>query len=342
MAMPAPQMEDKLAVLRELRAEVQDIQTLLGNVQQGKAAIGSYASYLEVNRNEVAALFQRLNSVAENAATAVPSDSIGRLSNLWQQLLCTSVVSMPHSVIDAELLIKELAVCDELCNRIVAYIGHLTIPARLNGMLANAWTGYLLSFHDLFADELPRAEDRQRVLRFLASVPGVLVGGVVEPENGLIFPYHRNLWKRVGVCLSLLLFAVGATVGFALLGQSSGVRELAGVESSGLVVNWLLVVAGGLVHLGVDRNKGSGVKASVPVSHLSAAIDARAGTIVLRLLLMVFAYCGLIFLGGSGNNSHLNAFLVGYSLDSFVELFSSTLDKKAAERGSALSKLPVA
>lgn len=333
-------MEDKLALLRELRAEVQDIQTLLYNVQQGRAAIGSYASYLEENRSEVAALFRRLTAEGESGTPEIPSDSIGRLSNLWQQLLCASVISAPRNEIDAELLIKELAVCDELCNRIVAYIGQLTIPARLNGMLANAWTGYLLSFHDLFADELPRVEDRQRLLRFLASVPGVLIGGVVEPENGLIFPYHRNPWKRAGVCLSLLLLFTCVTAGFALLGQWPGMRETSGVESGDLVVNWLLVIAGGLMHLGVDRNKGSGVKASVPVSHLTAAIDARAGTILLRLLLMVFAYCGLIFLGGSGNNTHLNAFLVGYSLDSFVELFSSTLDKKAAERGSALSRLP--
>jgi len=332
-------MNDKLAVLRELRAEVQDFQSLLYNVQQGKASIGSYASYIEANRSEVLALFQRLNTTTDAPGSEVPSDSIARLSNLWQQLLSTSILSAPRNDIDADVIIKELTVCDELCHRIIAYVGQLTIPARLNAMLANAWTGYLLPFHDLFADELPRAEDRQRLLRYLASVPGVLVGGVVEPENGLIFPYHRSPWKRAAVCLSLLLFVVGATAGFALLGYWPGMSEYSTLHAGDLVLNWLLVIAGGLVHLAVDRNKASSGQASVPISHLSTAIDARAGTILMKLMLMTFGYCGLIFLGGKGNNSHLNAFLVGYSLDSFIELFSSTLDKKAAARGSALAHI---
>jgi hypothetical protein len=74
------------------------------------------------------------------------------------------------------------------------------------------------------------------------------------------------------------------------------------------------------------------------MSHLSTAIDARAGSILIKMLLMVFGYFGLLFLGGPHNNGHLNAFLVGYSLDSFVGVFSSTLDKKALTRGSAMAK----
>lgn len=328
----------RLATLRELRAEIQDIQTLLENVQEGKTTIAAYAPYIEQNKLEVNALLKRLAEEPRDEAV-LPSDSLGHLSNLWLQLLCSSLIGTPQTKIDAEEQVKQLASCIQRCSEMVAQIGNLTIPARLNDILANSWAGYLLSFHDLFGSELPRAEDRLRLLRFLASSPGLIENGIVEPDSGLIFPFHRQLQWRLLVCISLALLFAGVTGGIYLVGHFQLLTELTKLAPYQLLLNWLLVGAGVLVHLAIARSKSSVIGAvSIPVSHLSAAIDARAGTILLKIVLMLFGYFGLLFLGGAENNGHLNAFLVGYSLDSSVGIVANALDKKASVRGTALAR----
>src|SRR5262245_40855552 len=93
--------DDKLSVLRELRAEVQDIQSLLTNVRDGRAILGVYAPYIATNKREIATLFRRIAKGMPDEAV-LPSDSIGHLSNLWQQLLCTSIIAEPERRLEPE------------------------------------------------------------------------------------------------------------------------------------------------------------------------------------------------------------------------------------------------
>lgn len=338
---------DKLSALRELRAELQDLQALLGRVREGQTTMAEHAPYLVQNRREIAALFRRIIARGGGAAGAttaaddvpLPADQLRHLINLWQQVLCASILARPDSAISADEQVKQIAACDALLSSMVVCIGNLTIPAKLNEILSTAWAGYLLSFHDLFSADLPVLEDRQRLLRFLAASPDRILNGIVEPESGLIYPYHRDAWRRWLVCLGLLATMVGITWGVSLLSRVQFVVDTVKLGRDVLIMDWLLVVAGVLTHLAIDRSKGSvlGV-ASIPLSHVSSAIDARAGTILIKMTMMIVGYLGLIFLGGQENANHMNAYLVGYSLDSFVGVFSTAMERKAAAKGAALTQ----
>lgn len=328
-----------LDLLRQLRAEIQDLQSLLRRVRDGDASLKTYAAYVDENRSEIEEIFKSIPLEPADGDVAEGDDK-RHIHNQWQLLLCSPVIKQPGTALSVDEQVKEIAVCDQFCQEIVACIGRLTIPARLNDWLKDGWNGYLLPFHDLFSDELPRPEDRQNLLQILAAAPGVIEGGIVEPASGLIFPYHHSRYCRWAVCLALMVGYLAVTLGIWYLGRTASVLMTGDRPAGDLVLNWLLVALGLMTHYAVDRSKGSGaggVKA-IPLGHPSYVIDARAGIVVLKGLLMLLGFGGLLFLLPGGHPGHLDFFLVGYSLDSFVGIVSVSLDKRAAARGSELSK----
>jgi hypothetical protein len=328
-----------LDLLRQLRAEIQDLQALLRSVRDGSASLKTYASYVDDNRSEIEEIFKRIPFQPVTGDVAEGDDK-RHIHNQWQLLSCSPIIKLPASSLSVDEQVKEIAMCDQFCQEIVACIGRLTIPARLNDWLKGGWNGYLLPFHDLFADELPRPKDRQTLLKVLAATPGIIEGGIVEPASGLIFPYHHHWYSRWAVCLALMLGFLAATIGIWYLGHMPFALVTGGSQAGDLVLNWLLVAIGLMTHYAVDRSKGSGeggVKA-IPLGHPAYVIDARAGSVLLKGLLMLLGFGGLLFLVPGERHGHLDFFLVGYSLDSFVGIVSSSLDKQAAARGSELAK----
>jgi hypothetical protein len=332
------QVNAQLDLLRQVRAELQDLQRVLQAVRDGRATLADHAKYIERNRAEISDMVGKVAAFADSEV--IPGDNVRHLENLWQVLDDSPIIATPGTNLPAAEQVRALALCDQTCDSLIGLLGHLTIPARLNDWLTDAWSGYLLSFHDLFSDELPKPEQRQELLKLLASVPGLVEGGLVDPASGLIFPYHPKKSDRVVVCVGLLLAYLVATGGIWLMGWLGAVRS-AGVPlgASDLLLNWVLVILGLVTHYGVNRSKGgSPGLGSIPLGHPTCAIDARAGTILLKGLLMLIGFFGLLLLAPKGPGGHLDFFLVGYSLDSFVGIISSSLDQRATARGNELTK----
>ena len=145
---------------------------------------------------------------------------------------------------------------------------------------------------------------------------------------------------RVAVCGLLALGYLVVTAGIWVFGQTANEPMMGVVPGpSPLVLNWLLVVLGVITHYAVDRSKAnkSGGATAIPLGHLTYAVDARAGVIIMKGLLMLVGFFGLLFLA-PGTPGHLDFFLVGYSLDSFVGIVSLSLDQRAAARGAEVAK----
>ena len=85
-----------------------------------------------------------------------------------------------------------------------------------------------------------------------------------------------------------------------------------------------------------QRAQGEGLPPIYAISDLSRYIDARFGLLVRKLLLALVGLFGLMF--SSDSVTPLNAFLVGYSLDSVVELFGTSLEQKSASQVTTLRK----
>ncbi|MBZ0304731.1 MAG: hypothetical protein K8I82_01565, partial [Anaerolineae bacterium] len=103
-----------------------------------------------------------------------------------------------------------------------------------------------------------------------------------------------------------------------------------------LFLGWLSTLAGVVVHVGVGMAK----RESPPIialGELHLLINARAGNIILNILMALFGYLGFIATTGLENLTVLSAFLVGYSLDSFVGLITDKISGLSASQQAKYS-----
>jgi hypothetical protein len=107
-------------------------------------------------------------------------------------------------------------------------------------------------------------------------------------------------------------------------------------DLSKMVVAWAAVLIGMLVHVIVGSAKRAKNQNGMPsvLMDLVLIIDARFGEILMKLSLGLIGLFGLLIISNTGSSAAgilnqftpLNAFLVGYSLDSIVELFGTSME----------------
>jgi hypothetical protein len=310
--------------LRELRAEAQDFQAFLNNVRKGQVTLALFAEYVDRTKQDISELTSQI----------IDGDSIRHIHNLWEQMLSNPVLSNPKSKFDAQAQLHYLDLLDEQIQKLVFLIGFLTIPERVNHWLKLARPGYYIPFHTVFEDELPSFEERQRILNYMAWSPETVCGGLVDAANGLIYRYSEkplNRWLSLLWVMLGLAASVGIVIGIASLRIENWPITTANLPT--LLVSWLAVLGGVIVHIAIGNIKRSQAQGGLPpilaVGNILLMTDARVGHILLKLFLALVGFLGLVFASGITNVSALNSFLVGYTLDSFVELFGASLEQQA-------------
>jgi len=323
----------KLQRLRELRAEIQDLQSVLGHVRRGEATHKTYADYYRRTLSDIDEIMQGIQD----------GDSIRHLQNLWEQVRACPLLLKPEEDLSAQEQLHHLNTLDAQFRQIIYQVGALTIPARLNEWLANARPGYYIPFHAVFDDELPNWEDRERLLNLLAWSPMVIEGGIVDAANGLIYRHAREPIRIVGSILLLVLavaVAIGIVIGACYLPVEAWPLQPRHVSTA--LIGWAAVLVGVLVHGGVGTVKRAQTQGGRPpilaVGDLPRVINAKVGQILLKLLLTLVGFFGLVFATGVENTTPLNTFLIGYSLDSVVELFSASIEQQAARQVTMLKQ----
>lgn len=325
----------QLSRLRELRTEAQDLRTVLQNVQSGTATLAANAAYVQKTREDIAAL------VAAFAADDASADSVRHLTNVWEQMSGNPLLTAPEATYAAQEQLHFLDQLEKQIQRIEFLVGWLTIPERLNTWLAVARPGYYIPFHLVFEDEVPVAEDRQRILNFLAFSPQTVRGGIVDAANGLIYRYNDDPALRRRSLLLLVAGFVAATAAVILACYLPFEGwPITPAHVPAFIAGWGALLIGVAVHIAVGSVKRSrgGLPPVLAVGDLDYLIDARSGQILLKLLLALIGFFGLVFGAGVANLTVINAFLLGYSLDSFIELFGASLDQKAASQVNLLKQ----
>jgi hypothetical protein len=227
--------------------------------------------------------------------------------------------------------------------RIVFLVGFLTIPARVNNWLAQARPGYYIPFHLVFDDELPIQEERAKVLNYLAWSPKAIRGGIVDVANGLIYRYADEPKSRRN---SFLLLALVFVICTAIIVGACYVRvpgwPIQASHLYSLLVAWGALLIGVVIHIAVGSIKRARAQGGLPpiiaIGDFFMLVNAKAGQILLKLLLAVIGFFGFVFGSGVNNVTPFNAFLLGYSLDSFIELFSSSIEQRATAQVNTLKK----
>jgi hypothetical protein len=94
------------------------------------------------------------------------------------------------------------------------------------------------------------------------------------------------------------------------------------------------------VHVGIGSLKQARQQGNLPsvasIGDFTLLLDARVGSILRKLLFALIGFFLLAFTAGVSN--FMNAFLVGYSLDSVIEVFGTGVEKLAGEQVNEVKK----
>jgi len=350
--------EEQKEDLRELRAEIQDLQGLLDDISNGDTTLVLCKEYIEKTKGDIKAILEKFSSISQDNSRR---EELRRIKDVWEQMELNPIIENPGATFSAEDQLHYMNMLNKRIKKMVYLISYITIPERLNQWLMNARPGYYIPFHVIFEDELPSLDDRDKILEFLRYSPKALKGGLIHAGNGLVYCYSMSMWKRVASIFELLAIFVLATFlvyhssapslenpSIQLLWWNIPLPHIAGwpisVELRGaILLGWIAIIFGIITHAAVGTAKKGQREGLPPIyatSDLSRYINAKFGLLVRKILLALIGLFGLMFASGADSVTALNAFLMGYSLDSVMELFGTSLEQKSAAQLATLkSKL---
>ena len=257
-----------------------------------------------------------------------------------------ALLKHPEQDRESQVLLHDLAILDEEAGKIILYVGHLTIPDRLNRWIGATRAGHYLPFHLLFEDEIPVPADRAKVLNSIAWSPDTIEFGLVYPGSGLIYRYERDEKKQLRSFIQVLLVLVLMTAGvwgLCFIGEAFNIAgwlfqpQYAPV----LTIGWMALLVGVVVHVGVEsvkKSQSSGLPPVIAINDWLKHVSARKGDIFLKLLIALFGLMGLVVTTDISKFTIASAFLVGYSLDSVAGLFGTSIEQRATAQATALKE----
>jgi hypothetical protein len=345
-------------LLRDIRAYAQDLQRSLDEVHQ-KASLTdaqtrareiqiaevACSQVLQRERVEVEARLGQIRSLFQEDATQYDwcGDEVANVENYWQRAL----EAWPRADMAPEVVLQAAGKTDECLDQVVYHCASLTITPRLDDMMGNLRVGQPLDFHNAFEDELPKRDQRVRVLQDLAAQPGV-VGGVIDVPQGLVYRASPSAGRRR---LSVVLIAAAALAGFPVVWVLSQVSvwlqlkdwPIAASTFPTLCVGYLFVLIGSAAHLVVDALKQSRSGKSqgfIALEDWLLWLHVREGSLLWAIL---YLWVGFGFVAWSLAVSQKEmgwqtGFFTGYSIDSVVDLFLDRFQKSAGERTAQLKQ----
>jgi hypothetical protein len=225
-----------------------------------------------------------------------------------------------------ETLQRTIGALEQHLDELVYRCCLVTIPPRLDQHLDTLRVGRKLDFHDSFSDELANDADRKRLLLYLRAHP-TAVRGVVDVDGGTIHHVARRRWRRAvsyfGLAIALLL-GFGIAAGFALMERWLGLSEwpVHAEQWPDVARAYLFVVLGAFAHVGVDALKQARAQGQAAPTALGDAVLWLHVKEVPLLWSIVFLWVGALGIAATQQLSGWQtAFFVGYSIDSFVDLF---------------------
>jgi hypothetical protein len=338
------------ALLRDIRAEAQNLQQSLSAIREKaalddaesrsrevQAALEEAAQILARNRAQIGFRLGQIRELFQQNPQHYDwcGDEVTEVENDWERVLG----SWPAADQAPEDALRRAAALEGPLDQIIYHCESLTIPTRLDRYLKNMRVGQPLDFHAAFSDELPKPDQRRRVLDVLASQPGV-VEGVVDASTGLIYRVSPLAWRRR---ISPLLIATAAACGFAVVWLFSGMGAWLALgewpvkpgDFPRLAVDYLFLVFGGLAHLGVNalkqyRTRGGGLL----LADWLLWLHVRETVVVWGILYLWVGFFGLAW--AMPNAGWQTFFFAGYSIDSVVDLFLARFQDTAAKQAAAI------
>lgn len=265
-------------------------------------------------------------------------DAIIKIENSWERVDPLWPRFPENQDPDENAMLTTIGEVDKILCQVIREAEILTLPERINDRLSELRVGQYIDFHAEFSDELPEPAARMIALHYLHDHP-LIVLGVVDVENGLIYRASSNVWQRR---LSPIYIALPAILGgflvylvFTILPQLRGNVPHNDVLS--YMIAYISVIAGGFAHSAVDTIKqyrASKGQTFTALGDLLMWIHVKQAPIFAGILLLWVGFVGLI-VSQQGTDWEA-AFFIGYSIDSFVDLFLQRFTSVATTRTDAI------
>lgn len=332
-----------LGLLRYLEGKVRDLQDVLSELEQKSITIPSKkyipAIILEKSHTTVTSSIQegaeclkKLHVMFTCEELSRRTDDISHAETEWRRIESFLDVVFPESIREVKDLTADSSEsffieAKNLLHKLLCRITKETIPPRINDHLDGFRLGQPLDFHQIFKDELPELQDRKAFLRYIKQYP-MFVDGVVDTDTGLIYAAKPTRREKA---TTIVVISVPLIFGFVLaryLMPNLGVwLNLQGwvpnpSSSTALLASYLFILLGGLTHVVVDsRKKKMATKGDAFVSFEDYLlwVHVKRTAIMGAIVSLIIGFIALAFLEPS--IQWQIAFFVGYSIDSFVDVF---------------------
>jgi hypothetical protein len=341
-----------LGNVRDIRVNAQDLQDLLFTLQEKNEIIHSTTRSAEIQEflKKYRSLFKKNEEEIKECLNAIPhlmkeesslydynGDEIGIIENLWDR--CSLELSSILKVEDESSLSSQISTAQSLLHDIIFHAGLITIPSRAYQHLDDLMTGQPLDFHETFKDELPKEEDRLKILQYLSAHPGS-IEGIVVPEKGIIYKASR---KRSHICKSILLITGMVLVGALICYFAENITGFLAISlpehaaGTSIFTAYLLIMLGGAFHIGIDALKQvrSGEKEFLALEKGFLWIQVKEVPIIMSIFSLWVGLLFLIFYSTAVDWKV--AFFAGYSIDSVVDLFLKRFTTSASATLKSLS-----
>jgi hypothetical protein len=341
-----------IGYLLQIRAEIQNLKGAIDRLQRAASlrdtrsreaevsvALAEGAAIERRNRERVCDLLGRLHAWMEEHAVLHQwcADQVIHIENAWERVefhlerLRAAVDEGKAG--DAVVLTASMEI-DRQCERMILLIGFLTIPGRVNEHLRQLRIGQALDFHRDFVDELPDVGERVQLLTTMRAHPAE-IEGVVDVERGLIYRTAPTRGRQVFSIVLQIMTWLGLGGGLWGIAHTGVWPELG--EPAILVERYLFVTLGSILHLALStlKQRRAGKAGEIhALDDLLLFVHVREVAIAWTIFAVSVGTVGLCFLNPDASPE--SALIVGFSLDSFIDLFLMRFETKATGVSAAV------
>jgi hypothetical protein len=342
--------------LRELRTRAQSLRNLAVTLQQQSTSFSDsrvldreVAALLQENLRPFALNHERILLLIGEMQALLSEEE--ELYSAWGDIVGRIQVAWEKAEGDwLKVMALEGKDCSRQVSRIVTNLGSIiydcgviTIPERITQHLELLPIGGALNFSEGYADELSTSKERQQFLSYLNLYPG-FVDGLIDVKNEQIFRAAPTSRRRA---LTIFITAGLALAGFILVILACYLGDVANLPGWPFkleslrehLLGYTFLLFGALAHVVITllkQDRGASESPQALATWL-LRIHVKENSFIISAISLWLGPFAMAFLFKEGVDWK-SAFFVGYSYDSFIDLFLQRFSTTAASASDTIKK----
>lgn len=355
-----------------IHAEAQSLQDLLSEIrknceitdekdfnQEVKASIKDANEIFSIDEKQIKDYLKKVKELMGQAPEIHDQygDKAIMIENLWEKASKKWEKSFKENTTPTKKeILRNISTIDELLSKIIYYACLVALPVRIGQHLEKMRVGQPLDFHGTFKDKMPRRDTvkalqySKKILTYIYLHPAI-IWGAVDVENGLIYKASPKLRRRY---LSYILTMWAPFLGVFLIplllhygGSFLNLQTWWFMKQSipNLIAGCLFVTLGGFFHIAIDILKQNRItfkqirsgeqKPSLLPQNWLIWFHVKELTFSIGVVTLWVGFLIFVFYFKDIENIK-TAFLIGYSIDSVIDIFLQRFTKIVSTGSEAL------